>query len=802
MAQALEWAEWSGNAEALNLLEREFLLASKEHAEHEAAEHETQRQRELEDAKRIAEAAQKLVETGKARAEEQIQYVARMRTRNRMIAAVGVVALTLAVLANIFGLQANQNAARAEQEARLATSRELASASIANLTVDPELSILLAIESVSQTYAINQTALPEAEDALHRAVGASRVQFTLSDPAYVGRVVFSPDSKRLAAAGRDGTTKILDVATGQPLLTIPDGLVLTEQGTWAADIAFSQDGTQLATLHQKSRSSATVAVNIWDTASGNLLKTTTLSSKDSKIVTYVAISPDWTRVVVGTAGLADVISKVYDLTTGEELFALGGHLYSIRALTFSPDGTRIATSSWDETTKVWDAVTGKALLTFSGPLVDDVAFSPDSALLAAAGEDGTTKIWDAVTGREIRTVFGHSNTVTGVQFSPDGKRLVTVSWDRKAIVWEISTGQELFTLYGHTNFILDVAFSPDGMHLATASDDKTVKVWDASPGGELPTLSFDKFPGLAFNSDQTRIAIVRPDATAEIRDIATGKLLLALSDPLGIRTLAFSPDSTRLATTDFGNETMSVWDAVTGNRLLTLTDLNVGDATFNPDGTRIVSVHGNGTAKIWEAATGKELPTLAGHVTPVWTAAYNLDGSRIVSLAFDGTIIVWDATTGQELLRLLHSNAGIPKGLAFSPDGKRFVTGSQDGTAKVWDLATGELLFTLIGHTSTVYRIAYSPDGTQIATGAYDSVAKVWDATTGKLLLTLYGATQGINGLTFSLDGTRLITGSDDGNVRTYLLNLEDELALARSRLTRTWRVEECQQYLHVERCP
>ena len=120
----------------------------------------------------------------------------------------------------------------------------------------------------------------------------------------------------------------------------------------------------------------------------------------------------------------------------------------------------------------------------------------------------------------------------------------------------------------------------------------------------------------------------------------------------------------------------------------------------------------------------------------------------------------------------------------------------------MWDLQTGQELFTLAGHSGTIYRVAYSPDGTQIATAAYDSTAKVWDATTGKLLLTLYGAAKGINGITFSLDGKRLITVSDDGNLRTYFLRLEDELALARSRLTRTWRLEECQQYLHVAQCP
>jgi hypothetical protein len=116
LTQAVEWAK--SNDEQLNLLEREFLAASKDLAEREAAEREAQKQRELEAAKRVAEAAQKLAETER-------QAAVRMRVRNRVIMGVGAVAIALAIVALVFGARANQNAALAERQAQIAFAGKL-----------------------------------------------------------------------------------------------------------------------------------------------------------------------------------------------------------------------------------------------------------------------------------------------------------------------------------------------------------------------------------------------------------------------------------------------------------------------------------------------------------------------------------------------------------------------------------------------------------------------------------------------------------------------------------------------------
>ena len=117
-----------------------------------------------------------------------------------------------------------------------------------------------------------------------------------------------------------------------------------------------------------------------------------------------------------------------------------------------------------------------------------MAFSPDGQRLASASFDQTVKVWDARTGQESLTLKGHTSLVRSVAFSPDGQRLASASWDQTVKVWDARTGQESHTLKGHTGQVLSVAFSPDGQRLASASEDQTVKVWDAAhrPGESRP----------------------------------------------------------------------------------------------------------------------------------------------------------------------------------------------------------------------------------------------------------------------------------------------------------------------------
>jgi hypothetical protein len=105
-----------------------------------------------------------------------------------------------------------------------------------------------------------------------------------------------------------------------------------------------------------------------------------------------------------------------------------------------------------------------------------VAFSPDGTRLATASYDETARVWDAASGKELAVCQGHTDQVWRVAFSPDGSRLVTASWDKTARVWDAASGKELAACRGHAGEVVSAAFSPDGLRLATASPDRTARV--------------------------------------------------------------------------------------------------------------------------------------------------------------------------------------------------------------------------------------------------------------------------------------------------------------------------------------
>jgi WD40 repeat protein len=154
-----------------------------------------------------------------------------------------------------------------------------------------------------------------------------------------------------------------------------------------------------------------------------------------------------------------------------------------------------------------------------------VAFSPEGTRLATASFDTTAEVWDIQTGQLLYTLTGHTTPVTAVAFSPEGARLVTTSEDKTAKVWDVQTGQLLYPLEGHPAPVVAVAVSAEEKCpatgqvsktcVATASADGTVKVWNACTGQELLSIAGPPTPviAVAFSAEERRLDTVSADAT-------------------------------------------------------------------------------------------------------------------------------------------------------------------------------------------------------------------------------------------------------------------------------------------------
>lgn len=817
LAQAQEFA--ATNPNALNAHERGFMEASEENEKREAREREEQNEREL-------LAAQKLAAEQQARIEETNRANKRLRQRAIFLAGVVVLALIAAGAALYFLTQSNGNLqianeqhaeadlqrdnalkaeAQAEKEKRAATARELASASVANLDIDPERSILLALQAVDATKK-DGTVLREAEEALHRAVGTSRIVQTLAIPNRRPReIAYTPDGKFLATNANDGAIRLWDVKSGSQIRSIP----IKEK--WLDHLYFSPDGTKLATVDVQGDN--TIAPEILDVQTGRVLHTITVPI-EPKAWTYSAYSPDWKRVAIG---IKDGTIHVFDMENGKELLKLEGHTDVVEDVAYGPDGTRIATVSDDKSVKIWDAETGKELQSLKGhsSRVLTVAFSHQGKLVATGGQDHDAKIWDAQTGALLQTVPGGAGDwVTRVEFTPDDKQLATLSLNHKAMIWDVATGNELLRLLGQTGFSWGMAVNPAESQLATGSDDGTVRLWDIGLRGEIVTVP------------------------------TTG--ILSTSVYLG--NITMNPAGTLMAV-GLNDGTVKVWDANDGHDVFTLRGhTDSVRVAFSRDGKWLGSASSDNTAKIWDTQTGKEKFTFSGHNKPVGMIAFHPDGERVATGDEDGIIKIWNMNTGGELQTFNLSSleiSGLVFGLDFSPDGTQLAASTDTGFATVLNIRTGKPNFKFQESNQGVFNIVFNPEGTQVALstpappgatildaktgqkistigsapigtdwveysrdGKYlasahlgDGVVRVWDTATGNELLTLSANGDPPFAATFSPDATRLATVSDQ-TVRVYYLKIEDLLALAKTRVTRSLTQEECQKYLHVDECP
>lgn len=282
----------------------------------------------------------------------------------------------------------------------------------------------------------------------------------------VRSISYAPDGLYLAACDDEGRVRLWDAASG--------ALEFDEKVDGAASsVVFSFDGGLLAAASSDGgRSDSSSIVHVWELETG---ERHTLGECGRR-APVVAFSPDGTHLASGSAD-ADAQLRVWNVETGQ-VRVYGGATGGLPCVAYAPDGLSIATgdgSASNAALRLWDLRTGEArVLGRCARQINSVAFAPGGETILTGSWDETVRLWRVSGGEE--TVLGKGcSYITGVAYAPRRGRVAACALDGKIRAWDLATGAA-YTV-GECQGVNAVAFSPDGQSLATGSFDGCIRLW-------------------------------------------------------------------------------------------------------------------------------------------------------------------------------------------------------------------------------------------------------------------------------------------------------------------------------------
>ncbi len=637
----------------------------------------------------------------------------------------------------------------------------------------------------------------------------------------INGAVWSNDEQHILSWSQDGTARVWDASTGTQVLMLRHAAAV-KGAIWKGDRIISwstddpnvyiwnaNDGSQIFVLrHQSTVSGVLLSSNgenlfswaggtlhLWDTT-GTLLNT---FIQPSNSIDGIALNADESRVVVWGNLLSTDCSdgcpsnlSAWDWNSGESW--IFDQTRPIGGAAWSNDSSQILSwPTFSGNPQIWDVATKTVKFDLkpenSNVSITGAAWSHDGKrILMWSFVDA--EIWEADTGKLLNSIAGGANRAI---WDSEDKQILLESTSNSVVVWNAASNSTFVTI-SYNNPITMSVWSQDAQQILVTSEDGSARIWNLHPAQKI--IIRRDFGYAKLNHDGSKILSYDNGGTIYITDARTGETLLSIprENDLSLRNVIWSPDELKiLSWSDSGVLSCSgkcaygltVWDAVTGNKLV---DIDPGtaiqSAIWNHDGTAILGwdyTFGSNpcdsktqkclqnTVQIWDAKTGTKLFTL-DHNDHIWGAKWNQDESRILTWNQDGTAKVWDAATGKLILDLRHKKTAYGlDGAKWNQDESRILTWGDDRTVRVWDAKTGTELLQL-HHLDRVWSAVWNADESRILSSAKDGTARVWDAKTGTELLTLRHANSeyGVDGAAWDKDEKHILSWGDDKTVRIW----------------------------------
>jgi WD40 repeat protein len=636
-------------------------------------------------------------------------------------------------------------------------------------------------------------------------LATGKEESSITTPAEVRGLSFSPDGKRLAVAGGDGKARIYGT----------DGVLdeyFSHEGAVNAAI-YSGDGKRLFTAGVDKSARVWTPSLVWRAKHEGAVRQSLISPRGDRVISAgadglvrmfaladgkplqairahtggvlgVAISSDSARLA--TIG-ADKTARLFDLaklaaakTGGKELDAAAVTVAlpeAPQSVSLSPNGLRLAVGfpapkDGKETVRLYDTATGKEVLDLGegdGLPSHGLHFLADNRTLLAAGADRTARLIDV----NLQATFEvHPGGAASVAYHNNGTQILTAGADKTAKLWTIATGKLDRTFGPATEPITAAAFSRDGTQVAALAG-KSITVWTTADAKPVLTIELPAAAkGVSFNSDRTRLAVSGGDGRARVYDLATKKELQGFLHAGAVSGVAFHPTTANLLVSGGADKTVGI-HTVTAARVIDVGQKLHGLATA-PNQTDIFVASGDGKVRVYNAGNGQVTRTLEVSEKPATCVsvarsqlliAVGSADKKVRLFAFNDTKVLSTFTAPSE-----------PKSLSFSGGSQALAAAGADGSLTLWDVVQtpGQPLPAEFGKVLQTYRhapeaagVAFPNVGAVFYSAGADKTVKAWklasDAPTRN-----FPHPNIVNALAYNKSGTLLATGCSDGRLRLF----------------------------------
>jgi WD40 repeat protein len=556
------------------------------------------------------------------------------------------------------------------------------------------------------------------------------------------------------AIAEQGRAQIINFDTKKVLKTINTDSDVTPY------IAYSPDGDKLLVQTTQNK------VEIFSTTSYENILSITLPFR----AWTLSFNPSFTKLMA-SSGLKAVIA---DLTSGNIESTISDN--TGMTVLMNTTGDYLYSLHNDLSVKKWDGATGTELASYQPDIQKTcMSIDIDGQFLGLGLIDGTIQILEADNLTRTLVIKAKPLPIISLQFTNRISRLHLSQPGFSSII-DIEKNKTIVDIKGDA--ISAAAINSDGTSVVTGSSYGIVMIWDIKKDSVLSLLNHNAFYSavskVIYSPDEKILITGDTYGSVKFWDAASGVLIREVNLPSYISDIIWDKNFQNIFISTDGN--ITILNAATGAIKLSIASGNgTNKVLYNSKENQLLSVSEN-FLKVWDARTG-QFKFRMQHKVNIMDAAYSPDFTKIISTSLDSTTKVWDATNGRLINSIKHNDIGFRS--RFTPDGRRILISSCDTMGlQVRDIEQGNTI-ALLENDGFISDITFSADGRWILTSGYDGKVKVWDANTYQCLAILSGCHTGIFQTIVTPDKSTICAVGYD--YRAYLWNVNSALSADQS---------------------